>query len=628
MAKNTDVIDFQSLVASFSLCGEKLETKFDNINDIEYIVGTQTAATGSWTGKTKSTALYTGKTIIYKLPYASSGNVSLNLTFPDGSKSGAKAVYRYASTRLTTQYGANYYVPLVFNGTYWFAFADYDTNSYDRIRIPNPIAIADGAIKASCLVGTLDGTYYKELQNGSTFDLRYPYFYNSSSINDGANISTSLYIISGDLNLRTFFNDDNKTVTFPKLLYLKGTLAGNVFTIHSDIIVEEPTTPDDYLYIQIGSSYSAYKMYLNLFDQRIYKWVNGVFQAFDNKALRAVEDYQGQQIDSTYIKNITTTNNNLIITKGDNNTNSVELPISSGVTLDTVPATVDGGIWYEIESNNTCILKLLSGNIIYNFITTTQDPQLTVTPSPALPLQLVNLDNGTQEMRLVMTESSATFNVSYLGTGTIRCSVDNTEPNISYDSSTHILTFYNGTLRYDTDCTITITLSAAEPYRSAKNIFNVFVDNDSTSEIPQPPGPAEEEEEEEEDRGIEIYKADSLIDSVSLERVDIISVSNASQLSTEDREYFLGANEDMHAIEDGVVKQFYWISFVYSEDTFDYIKYPFTCSGWTSSDQVVVLYNDDVAEVIYDGGDKFSVYLNVSSDENTVAGTFAIIIQD
>ena len=84
-----------------------------NLNDAEFIEGTQTAATGAWTGVTKDSALYKGKFIIYKLPYAGSGNATLNLTLSTGTKTGAKNVYRYGTTRLSTQYSANYYVPLI-----------------------------------------------------------------------------------------------------------------------------------------------------------------------------------------------------------------------------------------------------------------------------------------------------------------------------------------------------------------------------------------------------------------------------------------------------------------------------------------------------------------------------------
>ena len=56
---------------------------------VEYIVGTQTAATGSWTGVSMDTALYTGKTIAYKLPFAGRGDASLTLTLADGTTTAA-----------------------------------------------------------------------------------------------------------------------------------------------------------------------------------------------------------------------------------------------------------------------------------------------------------------------------------------------------------------------------------------------------------------------------------------------------------------------------------------------------------------------------------------------------------
>ena len=221
---------------------EAVAAEISNINGIEYIVGTQTASTGAWTGVTKDNALYAGKVILYKLPYAGSGNATLNLTFANGSKSGAKNVYRYASTRLTTQYAANYYIPLVYNGTYWFAFADYDTNYYDRIRVANAIATASGAVQAVCFVGTTDGINYKQLLSGATFNISYPVYYNSTETADAGAMSTGLYFAIGSINLQTMLGDTNRTFDEKKNLYLKGTLNGKIFTVHSDVATTtEPT---------------------------------------------------------------------------------------------------------------------------------------------------------------------------------------------------------------------------------------------------------------------------------------------------------------------------------------------------------------------------------------------------
>lgn len=72
------------------------------------VIGTQTAATAAWTGVLHGvSALYTGLTINYYLPYAgvSSTSVTLNLTLDSGSTTGAVNCYLHTS-RLTTHYGA------------------------------------------------------------------------------------------------------------------------------------------------------------------------------------------------------------------------------------------------------------------------------------------------------------------------------------------------------------------------------------------------------------------------------------------------------------------------------------------------------------------------------------------
>ena len=265
---------------------EAVSAELENINSIEYIVGTQTASTGAWTGVTKDTSLYAGKVIIYKLPYASSGNATLNLTFPNGTKSGAKNIYRYSSTRLTTQYAANYYIPLVFNGTYWFAFADYDTNYYDRIRVNNSVAVADGAIQAVCFVASSDGTHYKQLSAGSSFNINYPVFYNASAVADDANLSTGLYFAIGSVNLQSLLNDSNRTFDTQKPLYLKGTLNGNIFTVHSDLITTSvPSSTDGFTYIRLGFTYSSYQAYISLFDLKLFTFTNGSFSEVSSFAL-------------------------------------------------------------------------------------------------------------------------------------------------------------------------------------------------------------------------------------------------------------------------------------------------------------------------------------------------------
>lgn len=98
----------------------KIKDTNNNINYIKYgiypVKGTQTAATGTWTGVLNVPALYDGLTIAYYLPYNGSGNATLNLTLTSGT-TGAVNCYFNQNNRLITQYEAGTTIIL----TYWSA---------------------------------------------------------------------------------------------------------------------------------------------------------------------------------------------------------------------------------------------------------------------------------------------------------------------------------------------------------------------------------------------------------------------------------------------------------------------------------------------------------------------------
>ena len=394
---------------------EAVAAELNNLNGIEYIVGTQTASTGAWTGVTKDTALYAGKVIIYKLPYAGSGNATLNLTFPNGTKSGAKNIYRYSSTRLTTQYAANYYIPLVFNGTYWFAFADYDTNYYDRIRFSNAIATASGAVQAVCFVGTSDGVNFKQLSDGATFNINYPVYYNSSAVADGAAMSTGLYFALGSINLQTIVGDTNKTFDEKANLYLKGTLSGNIFTVHSDIITTtEPTAADNFVYMRVGRTYSTYQAYVAVFCNELFAYKDGAFKKFDPFA----ESYSLPTA-SASTKGGVKVGNGLTMS-GDTLNVSI-----GGAVLSSTPATVDGGLWFETTSTAPIIKFKQGGSTYYLYTNQLVSPNLTLSSSTAT----------------VTTGTNQTITLTYSGNGSITLSNPNTSAlTASYNSSTKKIT--------------------------------------------------------------------------------------------------------------------------------------------------------------------------------------------
>ncbi len=100
------------------LSKQGLEHYHDLIKDglYEYIEGTQSSATSTWTGVSTQPSLFVGKLIIYHLPYAGGSTVpTLNLTLPGNTTTGAKTV----GTRVGTSYSAGSNIILVYTGTAW-----------------------------------------------------------------------------------------------------------------------------------------------------------------------------------------------------------------------------------------------------------------------------------------------------------------------------------------------------------------------------------------------------------------------------------------------------------------------------------------------------------------------------
>ena len=94
---------------------------------IEYIRGTWTSTSGTWTGVTKDAALYDGKKIILYMPYGGSGNATLNLTLADGTTTtGAKPVYITGTTRVSTQFPQYTELMLIYFSAKNIAGTNYD----------------------------------------------------------------------------------------------------------------------------------------------------------------------------------------------------------------------------------------------------------------------------------------------------------------------------------------------------------------------------------------------------------------------------------------------------------------------------------------------------------------------
>ena len=248
---------------------------------IEYIVGTQTASTGTWTGVTTDIELKVGKTIAYKLPYAGNGNaVSLVLTLADGSTTDAIPVY-LNTTRVTTHFGAGSVINMTYDGQYWRASSIPNSNNFDRRQ-------HNGAIKAKVAISKYhlisgNSTGYQHINASTPFDFGYPILYASDDI-EVNKTATSTYEAYPNINFT--YTGTIQEGGANKMLWLKGSINGNLFTpASSDYLTTIiPTSDDGMYYIPLGVMTSATNGYFSS-SNRIYGYVDNMFQPLDNAAV-------------------------------------------------------------------------------------------------------------------------------------------------------------------------------------------------------------------------------------------------------------------------------------------------------------------------------------------------------
>ncbi len=261
---------------------------------VEYIVGTQTEATGTWTGVSLDTALYEGKTIAYKLPYAGSGNASLVLTLADGTQTEAVPVYMN-NTRVTTHYPQYTVIKMTYDGAAWRTDNYYtNSNNYDRRLHNSAIKAAAAVTKAHLIAGTAEG--YKNFAASLEFDLAYPILYASAAISANSTAKTA-YEAMPDVNFSTTGTIESGTAA--KILWLKGTVEGNTFTIAESnwLTTVVPTEEDGMYYIPLGVMSSTTVGYFATSD-RLYAFVDGAFQPLDNASRKLAEKAREEVVDA------------------------------------------------------------------------------------------------------------------------------------------------------------------------------------------------------------------------------------------------------------------------------------------------------------------------------------------
>lgn len=278
----------------------QLAEKAPDNASVEYIADTRSAGGAAWTGVTKDAALYDGKTIIFRLAYASASNATLNLTLADGSTTGAKNLYFSDSTRIGTQFVATNPVMLtyVLASDAWYVVNKYsDSNtaptylggSYCGLAGTANASIATGGTLVNTAIGCdiNTGNWYM-LQSGLVLDWNKPLLFARSAYNAGAEIANADIVNLTTASARTLPGMSSSFAGFTKYanVYLVGTYdsTNSTVTLGSTFITSTiPSTEDGKVYIPLGWASSTYQ-YRFVPEHVLYKYYNGKFRKLDESA--------------------------------------------------------------------------------------------------------------------------------------------------------------------------------------------------------------------------------------------------------------------------------------------------------------------------------------------------------
>ena len=283
---------YEAAKAAYNKAQAAQTTAEQALSNTEVIVGTQTAATGAWTGVASFASLQDGQQIVYWLPYAGSGNATLNLTLSSGGTTGAKNVYYSGTTRLSTHYGAGNAIRLIYrvnaniNGssyTGWWADANYDSNTYDRIRLNNSITAKSAVTAGYLIVG--DATGFFHLAASTAFDVNKPILYCGTTLAAAATGSNN-YLSYPSVNLQTTLGNSSWTATKGETCYIAGALTGTTFTPLASGFLTTSATSTGVVYIALGLMISTYQIYLYP-EHPMYMLQNGVLKAISQIAYEA-----------------------------------------------------------------------------------------------------------------------------------------------------------------------------------------------------------------------------------------------------------------------------------------------------------------------------------------------------
>lgn len=277
-----------------------------NPQSIEYIVGTQTAATNIWTGRTNDSALRVGKIIAYYLPYAGTSSVAkLKLTLADGTETALIELRRTATSTVTSQFAAGNVLIMIYDGTYWKVSAYYDANTntigYQVRTNSTVLKTTDKCRYYKIFFTSADNTHWIPAAADSTNSATTAKTVNQRPINPFGTIvycsANTSFTAEADVTATAIwqqyaftlgysFNRSGAalTLTTQRPVYIKcAPQADGSAIIDSDTpyVQTLPNTEDGKIYIFLGVAYSATAVEMQMVHP-IYHYKNGAIRIWTN----------------------------------------------------------------------------------------------------------------------------------------------------------------------------------------------------------------------------------------------------------------------------------------------------------------------------------------------------------
>ena len=262
-------------------------------NSTYYVEGTGTTS-GTWLGSISGlTAYYDGLTIRYKIPVSGAGTTTLNI-----NSLGAKTVYHYGTSKVTTHYPVGAVISLTYisaNGGSWTKDMYYDSTDDYRIRWQNNITAGAYIHGYQLLMEGVDGKFYPVTQGGdnsttntvstASFKVGGTMLYWENSSDLAANSNGGAYNLYEGIYVGTmeYWSNRSRTAwaTAYRSFYLVGTVnsSGEFILDNSSytsfLTQSLPTTADGKIYIQVGIMNNTSDAFRLSIDHPIYEYVDG-----------------------------------------------------------------------------------------------------------------------------------------------------------------------------------------------------------------------------------------------------------------------------------------------------------------------------------------------------------------